>query len=113
MVTACSHAETPQRSHLIALQGTRARGSVLDPANVEHGAIEVDLIPTQVANLSRAQSVPEGYQDQGGVPMAAAVGLGSLDQGVDLARRQVLTSPKLGVRSADLRNCSENFGWRV
>jgi hypothetical protein len=30
-----------------------ARGAVLDPPDVEHGAVEVDLIPAQVADLGR------------------------------------------------------------
>jgi hypothetical protein len=35
--------EPAQRLELVALNGVGARGAVLDPADVEHGAVEVDL----------------------------------------------------------------------
>jgi hypothetical protein len=37
---------------------------------------------------------------------------GGLDQGLDLAGRQVLLGPKLRVRTPDRSNCSIYFGWR-
>jgi hypothetical protein len=40
------------------------------------------------------------------VPMPVSIGLGRLDQGVDLAGRQVLAGPKLGVRAPGRSNCS-------
>jgi hypothetical protein len=40
------------------------------------------------------------------VPMPVSVGLGGLDQGLDLAGRQVLPGPKLGVRAPHRSNCS-------
>ena len=89
----------------------RAWRAVLDPPHVEHGAIE-DLVPAQVADLGRPETMPEGDDDHGRVPMAIAVGLGGLDQRFDLARRQVLAGAKLGVWSQCRRNCSENFSWR-
>jgi hypothetical protein len=76
-----------------------ARGAVLDSANVENGAIEVHLVPAQVADLGGPQSVPEGDQDHRRVAMAAPVDLGGLDHNLDLAEREVLAGAKLGVRS--------------
>src|SRR5258707_3966424 len=117
----------------------RARRPVLDPPHVEHSAIEVDLVPAQVADLGRPEPMPEGDQDHARIAMAVAVGFGGLDQGFDLTKRQVLAGAKLGVRSAcpqcaraigflgsrrpvdacrrflngaRRRNCSENFSWR-
>ena len=90
----------------------RARRPILDPPHVEHCATEVDLVPAQVADFARPEPVPEGDQDHGRVPMAVAVGLGGLDQRLDLAGRQVLARAKLGVRPPGRRNCSENFSWR-
>jgi hypothetical protein len=84
----------------------RALRPVLDPAGVEDGAIEVDLIPAQIADLGRLQAVPKGDQDHGGIAMTVSVGFGSIDQGVDLAGRQVLAGAKLDVRSPYRRNCS-------
>jgi len=42
--------------------------------------------------------------------MAVSGFLGGLNEGLDLAGRQVLAGPKLGIRSPPW-NCSENFGW--
>ena len=56
--------------------------------------------------------MPVCDQDHGGVAVPIAVGLGSLDQGLDFARRQVLAAAKLGVRTPPWRNCSIYFGWR-
>src|SRR5260370_15227324 len=57
-----------------------AGGPVLDPPHVQHCAIEVDLVPTQIADLSRPKPVAECEQDHRGVPMTVSVGLGGLDQ---------------------------------
>ena len=62
-----------------------AGGAVLDPADVQHRAGEVDLVPAQVADLGRAQSMPEGQQDHGGVAVAVPVAPGGFDQRLDLA----------------------------
>jgi hypothetical protein len=37
-----------------------AWSAVLDPPDVEHGAVEVDLVPAQIAGLGGPQAVPEG-----------------------------------------------------
>jgi hypothetical protein len=41
--------------------------------------------------------MPEGQQDHGRVPVTVAVRLGGLDQGLDLAGRQVLPGTKFGI----------------
>jgi hypothetical protein len=43
--------------------------AVLDPPHVQNGAVEVDLVPAQIAGLSGAQPVPE---DRGRVPGTVA-----------------------------------------
>jgi hypothetical protein len=83
-----------------------ARCSILDTADVKYRAIEIDLIPPQVADLSRLEPVTEGEQDHGRVPMAIAIGLGGFGQSIDLAGRQVFWRAKLNVRSPCRRNCS-------
>jgi hypothetical protein len=80
---------------------------------MEHGAIEIDLVPAQVADLGGPEPVPEGDEDHGGVPMTVPVSLGGLDQGVNLARGEVLPGAKRGIRSPRRRNCSENLSWRL
>jgi hypothetical protein len=102
----CSRRSAPQ---LIAEQRMGTRGAVLDPAHVEYGTIEVDLVPTQVADFSCPQPMAEGDQDHGRVPVTVAIVLRGLDQGLDLARREMLAGAKLGIRSPGRRNCSENF----
>jgi hypothetical protein len=47
----------------LALDGVCARGAVLDPADVERGAFEVELIPTKVADLDRRELVPGSEED--------------------------------------------------
>jgi hypothetical protein len=42
------------------------------------------LIPTQVYKLGRPQTVAEGDKDHGGIPVTPAIGLGGIDQPVDL-----------------------------
>jgi hypothetical protein len=49
-----------QRPQLVAEQRVCAGSAILDPPHVQHRGIELDLIPTQVAELGRPQPVPEG-----------------------------------------------------
>ena len=96
----------PPLGHPIESSTEGARRAVLDPPDVEDGGPELDLVPSQVAQLGRSQAMPEGDQDHGGVPVPVAVGLGRLDQGLDLAGGEVLPGAKLGVRTPCRRNCS-------
>ena len=66
----------------------------------QHLGRELNLVPAQVAEFGRPKPMPEGQQDHGRVPVTVAVGLGGLDQGVDLAWRQVLPGTKFGVRAS-------------
>jgi SNF2-related domain len=68
--------------------------ALLDPPHMQDRSVEIDLIPAEVADLGRPETVAEGDQDHGRVPVPMAVGLGRLDQDFDLARRQVLPGPK-------------------
>jgi hypothetical protein len=52
--------------------------AVLDPPHMQDRRSELDLVPTQVAQLGSPQPVPEGDQDHGGVPVTVAVRLGRL-----------------------------------
>jgi hypothetical protein len=47
---------------------------------VEHRPVEIDLVPTQVADLGGPKAMPEGDQDHGGVALTVAVALGGIDQ---------------------------------
>jgi hypothetical protein len=49
--------------------------------------------------------VPEGDQDHGGIPGAAPIALGGIDQLLDLALGQVFAWSDLAVRAPDRSNC--------
>jgi hypothetical protein len=54
-----------------ALDRVNGRGAVLDAPGVQHGAVEIDLVPADFAHLGRPQAVLEGEKDH----RAVAVGL--------------------------------------
>jgi hypothetical protein len=97
-----------QGAHLVALHGMRARGAILDATDVEVGAIEVHLIPTEIAQLSRPKSMPECHEDRGCVSMAVPSLLGGLDQGLDLLWSEVFTGAKLCVWTPSETNSQIN-----
>ena len=73
---------------------------------------EIDLIPAQVCKLGRPQAVAEGDKDHGGIPVTPAIGLGGIDQPIDLGAGQVLPSPIDRVRfSSRQSDCSIYGGW--
>jgi hypothetical protein len=76
---------------------------------VEHCAIKIDLVPSQVAQLGSTQSMPEGHQDRGCAPMLVPTFLCSLDHGVDLSGREAFATANLSVRSTSWRNSSIYF----
>ena len=80
---------------------------------VQHGVAEIDLIPTQVYELGRPQTVAEGDKDHGGVPVTPAIGLGGTDQPIDLGAGQVLPGPIFGIPlPSRCGDCSIYSGWR-
>jgi hypothetical protein len=79
---------------------------------VEHRAVEVDLVPAEVADLGSPQPVSVGEEDHRRVTMAVAVFPGGRKQGLDLAGGQVLAGPQIGVLLPLRSNCSFYFGWR-
>jgi len=57
--------------------------------------------------------VADGDEDHGAVTMTPAIGLGGVDQPIDLDAGQVLPRPIDGVRFTSRRvNCSFYDGWR-
>jgi hypothetical protein len=52
-----------------------------------------------------------GHQNHGGVAVAPAVALGSLDQALDLAVCQILAGPDIAILGASRYNCSFFGGW--
>jgi hypothetical protein len=61
--------------------------SALDPMHIEVASFEIDLLPTQSHQLSRAQPMAIHHQNDGGVSDPVATGFsGGLDHRVDLIR---------------------------
>ena len=88
------------------------RRALLGPPYVQDGVGEIDLIPTQVHKLGRPQAVAEGDKDHGGIASTPAIGLGGIDQPIDLGAGQVLPSPIDRVRfSSRQSDCSFYGGW--
>ena len=84
----------------------RAWGTLLDPADVQRGRSEVDLIPSQVHEFRNPQAVAIGHQDHGGVPMPVAVALGRVHELLDLGLGQVFAGAKVAVTAPFWRNYS-------
>ena len=56
--------------------------------------------------------MPEGNQDHGRVPLAPTVGLGGLDELLNLTLGQMLTWPELSIRPPNRCNCPVLSCWR-
>jgi hypothetical protein len=65
----------------------------LEPRNVQPAMDDVDLLPTEGAQLGRSQPVPEGQQDHGRIAMSVRVPACRLHQPLDLSLGQVLAGP--------------------
>src|SRR5262245_52125396 len=91
--------EGPERSHLLATQLVHARDAVLEAPHVNEPVREVDLVPSERAQLRDAQAVAEGNQDHGGIPqaIAAPVPLGGGNEPLHLLGREVLAWPDVTV----------------
>jgi hypothetical protein len=85
--------------------------ALLDPADVQGGRGEVDLVPAQVGQFARPQAVPIGHQDHGGVPVSPSVCLGGPEQALDLGLGQVLAGAQVGVGGTLRPNCSIYGAW--
>ena len=55
--------------------------------------------------------MPEGKEHHERVALTIAVGLGRLDQPLDLVDGQVLPGPKVAILASARRNCSIFSGW--
>jgi hypothetical protein len=77
---------------------------------MQDSAIEVDLIPSQIAQLGRSQAVAEGHEEHSGIPVSVAVAAGCLYQALDLLLGQVLPRAKLSIGQAPW-NCSYYAHW--
>ena len=100
-----------ERPHLSAGQGMRGRRAVLDAADMECRRLEVELLPSQVADLDGAQPVAEGEENHQLVAMAVAIVLRCLDQALDLIGSQMFAGPQVGIFSPTRNDCSIFSGW--
>jgi hypothetical protein len=75
----------------------RARGALLDPADVQGGRSEVHLIPPQVNQFGSPEPMPIGQKDHRGIPVAPSVLPHRRYQPLDLGFRQVLAGPQVAI----------------
>ena len=65
-------------------------GSALfDPADVQVGRIEIDLVPAQVHEFGGTQAVAVGDEDHGGVAVTPPVFLAGIHEPLDLSLGEV------------------------
>jgi hypothetical protein len=73
------------------------RLSILDPANVQSGGIEIDLLPAQVDNFGCPQAMPIGNEDHRRVSVTVSVAFRCLNELLNLGLGQVLAAAKFAV----------------
>ncbi len=61
--------QSTQPSQLVATKGMHARRSIFYSPHVEHAAFEINLVPTESAQLGYAETVPICDEDHRGVTM--------------------------------------------
>src|SRR5262249_6652182 len=82
----------------------RTRHTALQSSHMEQPRLEVSLIAPERHQLSDAQAMAIGQQDQRRVPVTVAANpLRRLDELLDLARSQVLSGPEITVWPATRR----------
>src|SRR5450631_211741 len=97
---------------LVPKERVRAGAALLDPADVQAGCYEVDLIPAQVGQFGRSQAMSVGHEDHRAVPMTPSVSLGGRKQPLDLSIGKVFAGAQVGIGTACRSNCSFFGGWR-
>src|SRR5262249_29548142 len=76
--------------HLVTADWVDAGNPILDTVNVQAALRELDLLPLQIADLRRPQTVAKGHQDHGRVAMPiAAVLARAVHQALDLALGEI------------------------
>ena len=89
---------TQRASFFVADRMIRSR-AVLGPVDVQHGLLEVDLIPAQRHELSDAQAVSVRDQNQRRIAMTVAPrSRGGTNELLDLVRSQILAAPDGSIR---------------
>ena len=86
--------QLPECSDLLATERVNRWLAVFRPPHMQRGRpAELDLRPFQIGNLDSPQAMPEGDQDQRGVPVTVAAIAGGLDQLLDFGLGQVFPGP--------------------
>src|SRR5262249_54095509 len=88
-----------------------ARRAVLAPAHVQDGRLKLDLLPPKVTDLDRSEPVAEGQEDHRPIAVRLPIGLGGLDQKLDLVLGEAFTGPIVGIGSPPRRYCPFFAGW--
>jgi hypothetical protein len=86
--------------------------AILGPGDVEPGMDEIDLLPAQGAQLGGSQSMSEGKEDHGRIPMAMPVVAGRFYQPLNFSLGKIFADAIMGVGKPANGNCSLNSVWR-
>jgi hypothetical protein len=87
----------------------RRWGAVLGSADVHGCGFEV--VPAQVHHFGRSKAMPIGQKHHQRVTVTVLVGLGRLNQLLDLVGREVLAGAQLCIWCALRRDCSIFGSW--
>jgi hypothetical protein len=101
-----------QRPQLLTADRVDALDAVLDPVDVKLSALEVMLLPPELAHVCRSQSVPIRHQDHSRITVAVPVLAGGLHQLLHFTRREIFTGAQVAVGPPD-RNCPIFSVWGV
>jgi hypothetical protein len=83
-----------------------AWGALLDPTDVEGSRSELDLIPPQVHQFRRPQTVPISHEDHRAVAVTPTVSRSGFHQPLDLSLGEILAGAQVAIGRPSGGNCS-------
>jgi hypothetical protein len=89
-------------AQFVAKDRVRARGALLDPADVQRASSEIHLLPAKIDKLRNPQTVPVGHQDHRPISITVAGYGGQARSGWSV--RAIDIRGCIGLRLSSLRN---------
>ena len=82
----------PQRTAFLGADWMDGINPALGPPDMQAARLKLDIVPAQTDQLGRPEAVAIGDQDRGGIPVTVAVAPSGIDQPLDLATGQVVST---------------------
>ena len=82
-----------QSPQLVPIDGMGGRRTFLDPSDGQHGAVKINLVPSQAHQFAGSQAVLVGHQEHGAIAVPPTIGSNRFHQPLDLGIRQILPGP--------------------